>query len=166
MLHLEACQDQTAASRFHNEKIGATMKVFYKNLIKAYTGKCDGLVYYYDPELERILCRRYVKPKATPQNARLAATMKNLKNLNLSEEYITDLKFYAAMARKPGSRLNWQIVFTKLMNALQRTMGVDISTITKGAIYEQNLPCKSVKNAIEAGLLQPILDYQRLNSGM
>jgi hypothetical protein len=142
------------------------MKVFYKNLIKAYTGKCDGLVYYYDPELERILCRRYVKPKATPQNARLAATMKNLKNLNLSEEYITDLKFYAAMARKPGTRLSWQNVFTKLMYALQRESGTDLTTITKGAVYEQNLPCRTVKTAIEAGLLEPILDYARLNAGM
>jgi hypothetical protein len=43
---------------------------------------------------------------------------------------------------------------------------VDIATITKGAIYEQNLPCKSVRAAIDAGLLPPILDYKRLNSGM
>lgn len=142
------------------------MKVFYKNLIKAYTGKCDGLVYYYDPELERILCRRYVKPKATAQNARLAATMQNLKKLNLSQEYITDLKFYAAMARKPGTRLSWQNVFTKLMYALQRESGTDLTTITKGAVYEQNLPCRTVKTAIEAGLLEPILDYARLNAGM
>ena len=142
------------------------MKVFYKNLIKAYTGKCDGLVYYYDPELERILCRRYVKPKATAQNARLAATMQNLKKLNLSQEYITDLKFYAAMARKPGTRLSWQNVFTKLMYALQRKSGTDLTTITKGAIYEQNMPCRTVKTAIEAGLLEPILDYGRLNAGM
>ncbi|MDD4560729.1 MAG: hypothetical protein PHF32_08360 [Candidatus Cloacimonetes bacterium] len=142
------------------------MKVFYKNLIKAYTGKCDGLVYYYDPELERILCRRYVKPRPTPQNARLAATMQNLNKLNLSQEYITDLKFYAAMARKPGTRLSWQNVFTKLMYALQRESGTDLTTITKGAVYEQNLPCRTVKTAIEAGLLEPILDYARLNAGM
>jgi hypothetical protein len=142
------------------------MKVFYKNLLKAYSGKCDGLVYYYDPQLERILCRRYVKPRATAQNAKMAATMKNLKSLNLSDEYITDLKYYAAMARKPGTRLSWINIFTRLMYALQREYGTDISTISKGAIYEQNLPCKSVKSAIEAGLLEPILDYQRLNSGM
>ena len=142
------------------------MKVVFKNMLKAYSGHCDGLVYYYDPQLERILCRRYVKPRPTPQNAKLAATMRNLKSLNLSEGYITDLKYYAAMARKPGTRLSRMIIFTKIMYGMARNMGVDISTITKSAIYEQNLPCKSVKAAIDAGLLEPILDYQRLDSGM
>jgi len=142
------------------------MKVFYKNLIKAYSGHCDGLVYYYDPQLERILCRRYVKPKATAQNKRLAEVMRNLKKLNLSEEYIIDLKYYVAMNRKPGTRQNWQNAFTKLMHALQRNYGVDLATLTKGAIYEQNLPCKSVKAAIDATLLPPVLDYERLNAGI
>ncbi len=142
------------------------MKVFYKNLIKAYSGHCDGLVYYYDPQLDRILCRRYVKPKETPQNLRLAATMQNLKKLKPSPEFKTDLKYYAAMIRKPGTRITWQNVYTKMMYAMQRQYDINLILLTKSAIYEQQLPCICLRDAIEAGLLEPIEGYHRLDSGI
>jgi hypothetical protein len=31
------------------------MKVLFKNLLKAYSGQCDGLVYYYNSQLNRVL---------------------------------------------------------------------------------------------------------------
>jgi len=135
-------------------------------MIKAYSGTCDGLVYYYDPQLERILCRRYVRPRMSTANQNLCHTMQNLKTLELSPEYISDLRSYSRMLRKPGTRIPWFPIFIKLMYALARNLGTDLMTITKSAIYEQDLPCRSVKMAVEAGLLEPIPDYQRLDRDM
>ncbi|NLW18546.1 MAG: hypothetical protein GXY81_02525 [Candidatus Cloacimonetes bacterium] len=39
------------------------MKVTFKNMIQAYQGKCDGLIYYYNPRLKRMLCRSHAKPR-------------------------------------------------------------------------------------------------------
>ena len=61
------------------------MKVTFKNLLKACAGACDGLVYYYNPRLDKILCRRYKRPRTTPQNALLSR----------SEEHTSELQSQA-----------------------------------------------------------------------
>jgi hypothetical protein len=142
------------------------MKVLFKNLLKAYSGQCDGLVYYYHPRLNRVICRRHVIPKSTPQNARLKLVSARLRTLQISAEYITDLRYYAALISERGKYLNWRNVYLKLMYALQRLYGVDLSTISREQIAEQELPCRSVKHAIEAGLLAPVPGYQRLCAEM
>jgi len=143
-----------------------TMKVLFKNMLKAYSGECDGLVYYYNSRLNRVMCRRHVIPKATPQNAKMKVVAEQLKALQISEEYITDLKYYAAISREHGKHLNWRNVFMKLMYAMQSNLEVDLATITREQIFGQNLPCKSVKSAIDAGLLDKIVGYQRLSAEM
>ena len=45
------------------------MKVYFKNMLKAYRGACDGLIYYYNPRLNRLLVRAYVKPRETEKPA-------------------------------------------------------------------------------------------------
>ncbi|MDI3504486.1 MAG: hypothetical protein PWP64_1422, partial [Candidatus Cloacimonadota bacterium] len=40
---------------------------------------------------------------------------------------------------------------------------VDLKTITKAQIIEQDLPCRSVKRAVEDGLLLEIPGYQYLD---
>ena len=142
------------------------MKVIFKNMLKAYSGHCDGLVYYYNPRLNRVICRRHVIPKATPQNARLKVVAARLKSLNISEDYITDLKFYAAIIRDHGSHLNWRNVYVKMMYAMEKRYEIDLSTITREQVASLDLPCKSVRSAIDAGLLEPIVGYQRLISEM
>jgi hypothetical protein len=138
------------------------MKVLFQNILKAYSGTCDGLVYYYNPRLDRVLCRRYVIPKATPQNARLSLVSRKLSALAPSADYITDLKYYAALQRE--RHLSWRNIYMKLMYALKRKYNVDLTLLSKEQIYTQNLPCKSVKQAVEAGLLEPIPGYERLNA--
>lgn len=85
------------------------MKVHYNHMIKAYSGTCDGLVYYYDPQLERILCRRYVRPRMSTANQNLCHTMQNLKTLELSRNIsvTSDLTAECSVNRAPafpGSR--------------------------------------------------------------
>jgi len=56
----------------------------------------------------------------------------------------------------------WTNVYNKLMFAMQKAMPetVDLKTITREQIYEQNLPCKTLKAAIEFGLLPAVKDYE------
>lgn len=140
------------------------MQVIFKNILKAYSGKCDGLIYYYHPGLNRMLCRRHTIPRRSQSNVRFSAISSNLKALNPSPEFCTDLKYYAALYSRPGAQLNWRNVFMRLMYALARQYSVDLSTLTRSEIYSDNLPCRSVKLAIEAGLLEPVTGYERLNS--
>ncbi len=144
------------------------MKAFFRNMVQAYRGKCDGLVYYYNPRLNRIIARQYVKPKPTENTRRFALIVANLKALNPSQGFRSDLDMYVtAFNAKPANRnkpmQNWYNAYTKLMYALAKkydgTQGgenpfvVDLATITREQIYEQNLPCKSVYLAIDSGLL-------------
>jgi hypothetical protein len=158
-----------------------TMKVHFRNMISGYRGKCDGLVYYYNPRLNRILVRPYKKPKPTEHTARFAAIGHNLKTLAPSEGFKADCSVYADLwnhsRRGRHSPIpNWYNVYTKLMYALAKkydgTQGgenpivVDLSTITRTFIYDNDLPCISVKRAIEAGLLTSVNGYDLLTSEM
>ena len=140
------------------------MKVMFKNLLKAYSGQVDGLVYYYDPRLQKVICRRHVIPRETAQNRNLSAVSKHLKELEPSEGYISDLKLYAALSRERGMVLNWRNVYLKMMYGLSREHGINLLELTRDDIYAQNLPVRSLRLAVEAGLLAPVVGYLRLDS--
>jgi hypothetical protein len=142
------------------------MQVILKNILKAYSGKCDGLIYYYHAGLGRLLCRRHTIPRPSESNARFTRIAANLKALNPSPEYCTDLKYYAALISRPGAQLNWRNVFMRLMYAVAREYGANLETLTRADIYAQDLPCKSVKAAIDERLLTPVTGYERLNALM
>jgi len=144
------------------------MKVWFKNMVLAYSGKCDGLVYYYNEKLGRMKSRKYVIPKSTEQNARFTSISVNLKALNISEDYKNDLRDYTLRYStlnqyKTRPCLNWYSVFTLLMWNMSRALGIDLATLTREQIESEELPCRSVKDAVEAGLLPPVLNYQRLD---
>lgn len=138
------------------------MKVLFKDLLKAYSGKCDGLVYYYNPRLDRVLCRRIGKPRETAQNRRLSEISRNLSALDPAAGYILDLKHYAALHSE--RQLNWRNVYIRMMYALEKAYGIDLTLLSREQIETQSLPCRSVKTAIEAGLLAPVPGYERLCS--
>ncbi|HPI25495.1 MAG TPA: hypothetical protein PLO57_03445 [Candidatus Cloacimonadota bacterium] len=138
------------------------MEVVFKNMLKAYSGKCDGLVYYYNSRLGRVLCRKHVIPRQNTHNRRMAAISRNLKALNPSPEFRQDLKLYAALYQ--DAPLSGQNVYIKLMYALARVYGVDLATLTREQIGDQELPCATVKQAVDAGLLAPVQGYDRLTA--
>ncbi|MCK9309439.1 MAG: hypothetical protein M0P99_04135, partial [Candidatus Cloacimonetes bacterium] len=94
------------------------MEVQFKNMLQAYSGKCDGLVYYYNRRLNKIIARRLPQSSNHAGNARLTAISKNLKALKPSEEYRTDLKQYTELLRmkdKTNCFYSWSNIFRKLM---------------------------------------------------
>ena len=133
-----------------------------------YSGTCDGLVYYYNKRLGTMIARKYVYPRQSSQNRRIGSISRNLKALELSPGYKRDLDSYIALASFYGHEkhwTNWLSVFASLMYALAgKYPTVDLLTITRAQIYSENLPCISVKDAVEAGLLAEVHGYEKLSS--
>ena len=143
------------------------MKVHYRYGLSGYSGTIDEAVYYYHPKLKLSLMREYVRPKNKKNTDRMIAIMANLKLLHPSEGYrlnfadylqaYNDLKENSA---KPA--LSWNNLYMKMLYALQKTDSrVDLKTLTREQITEMDLPCKSLKAAVEAGLLPEVKNYQR-----
>ena len=135
------------------------MKVSYKNLIRAYRGKHDGLVYYYHPGLQRHLAREYVAPRSSESNRRIAAVARNLRALDISAGYRGDLRLYLRLldshADTEGTfRGNYWMLFTRLMWNLADCYCLDLETVTREDLA--GLPCATVKDAVEAGLLAQV----------
>ena len=151
------------------------MRAYFKNMLQAYRGTCDGLVYYYNPRLQRIIVRPHVKPRPSAQTRRFAAIARNLKALAPSEAFKRDLAVYTDIYnRRLGSKSrpehilsNWYNAFMKMMYALQASdPGIDLEFLERIHIENNDLPCRSVKRAVEAGLLEPVPGYELLDKLM
>jgi len=141
------------------------MKVKFKNMLNHFTGKCDGIIYYYHPVYNRVLARREPRMPKTAANERMGRIARRLRDLQVSEGYRDDLRSYAwaSRAEHPGSGpLSWVNVLNRLFWSLSRQMGIDLEEISRQQIIEQNLPVSSVKAAVEAGLLEPVQGWQNL----
>ena len=157
------------------------MKVYYKNLIKSYSGNFDDLIYCYNPRLKCYYARSHSPRRKTAQNQLYADIAKNMKRLSPSPEYRQDLTNYVnAYNSKKEYREhplnNWYNAFTKLMWNMAKTYSlngipltenstlINLTTLTREDIIEYNLPCRTVKQAIEAGLLPVVPGYEFYNN--
>lgn len=142
------------------------MKVKCQYGIKGMVGKKDGAVFYYHPRLKQYLMRAWVKTKKSAATDRAAAIMRNVANLQPSDAYKDDLRNYIYQynelkdyAHKPLT--NWNNAFLKLLYAMQKQYEtVDLETLTRDQIYSEELPCITLKLAIEAGLLPKVKHYE------
>ena len=148
------------------------MKVRLKNNILSYTGKCDDLVYYYNNKFGRTCCRPYYKPKPGPQHSIFAQRASNIKALNFSPGYLNDLKVYtdiwnsrAATRDKPYANF-WNVLMVMLYKMIKMYPQYDLATITRDDIEMNLLPCLSVYQACEAGLLKKVNGYELLTAQM
>jgi hypothetical protein len=144
------------------------MKVRYKKAMCGYSGTVDEAVYYYHSGMDENLMRKYVRPKISMSNQRLRDTMANLKQIAPSAGYRRNLKDYllAYKSRKEhrGEHLlTWNNLFLRLMFAMEKAYPeVFLTTLTREQIFAENLPCLTVRQAVEAGLLPQVEGYQRL----
>ena len=149
------------------------MRAYFKNMIQAYRGTCDGLVYYYNPRMKRVIVRPYVKPRETENTRRFGRIARNLKALNLSPGFKSDLSVYVDIHNRRTANAdviltNWYIAFTRLMWNLanQSPETIDLETLSRAYIELHDLPCRSVKRAVDAGLLPPVNGYELLDREM
>ena len=145
------------------------MKAILKNMLLAYTGKCDGLVFYYNKRLDRVLARSLPQWKPNANNDGLSRVAHQLKALEVSEGYRRDLKTYTELYRArygDSNCVGWYNLFNKLMWALSKDCNIDLAGITREQIYSGDLHCVSVKRSVEAGLLPEVDGYERLDCSL
>ncbi|HQP62758.1 MAG TPA: hypothetical protein PK713_01745, partial [Candidatus Cloacimonas sp.] len=90
--------------------------------------------------------------------------------LQPSEVYKNDLRLY--LLRHNGLKANrykqlrsWVNLYHLLMaNMAKLYPEIDLKTITREQIYQENLPCISVKKAVEAGVLPQVNGYERMEA--
>lgn len=141
------------------------MRVVYKYGLGGYRGRMDGVVYCYDRYLGRSYVRRAVYPKITEKNKAFGNANANLFKLNPSQGYRDDLYYYMARYRNlkeaNWSMRSWSSFYLKLMYCMAKADGsINLGTLTREEIYSRNLPCISVKHAVEAGLFPVVYGYQ------
>lgn len=144
------------------------MKVHFKYGLQGYSGYLDDAIFYYNPKIRQTLMRPYVYPRLNHNNERVTTIMSNLKLINPSEGYRQNLKDYIMFyndskeyGHKPLSA--WNTAWLKMMYAMQKAMPmeVDLKTITRQQIIIDDLPCRTLKTAIEFGLLPAMPGYER-----
>ncbi|MBM4403140.1 MAG: hypothetical protein FJ042_01945 [Candidatus Cloacimonetes bacterium] len=148
------------------------MKAVWKNLAP-YTGKADELVYYYNRRVGRVLCRKKPDRKPDVTNKTFGGKQRQIYSIELSEAYLKDLRRYAEdYAKLPQQKDKaypvWTNLYSKMMYAMEKAdpEKVDLATITKAQIKAQDLPCRSVKRAVEAGLLPEVKGWEKLKHEM
>ncbi|MBM4399293.1 MAG: hypothetical protein FJ041_03050 [Candidatus Cloacimonetes bacterium] len=145
------------------------MKAYFKNLLSGLSGVLDDKILYYHSVLEVCLLRSKPEFEPNSRTERLKQIMQNLQGINPSAEYKQNFKDYLIQynnlkANKHKRLISWSNLYLKMFYAMQKALPeVDLLTITREQIEMQNLPCKTVKNAIDAGLLPKVNDYQRYN---
>jgi len=145
------------------------MKVHFNWGVKGFSGYKDRAVFYYTERLGQGYMRSFTYPSRNPSAERTKLVMANLKLIQPSQDY--RLNFFDYMLAYNDLRdlckrpmLCWNNLYIRMLYAMQKsTPGIDLATLTREDIYEQNLPCISVKSAIEAGLLPEVKNYQRFN---
>ncbi|HRY83610.1 MAG TPA: hypothetical protein P5533_03140 [Candidatus Cloacimonadota bacterium] len=145
------------------------MKVELKYNQKYYSGRLDDLIYYFHPGLGKMLARK--RPLRMPGSAakeRFGAVSRNLKDLIQNPDYKTDLKIYSELLKEAeliSRGASWYQLFTKLMWKMQELLPeLDLASLSRQDILDQSLPCRSVKHAVESGLVAMVEGYQRLNN--
>ena len=142
------------------------MKVVFKNMVGGFTGRGDDMIYYYLPRLNGAYVRRRPRPVESEQHRRLAAVQRNLRLIHPAADYIQDFKDYMVLYNQM-SRNKWHPVFVwnnlyqKMLYAMAaQDDSIDLTILSRADIYANNLPCVSLKTAVEAGLLPKVKGWE------
>ncbi len=147
------------------------MKVKLSHGISALSGKKDSVVYCYSKESDAVYSRGYVKPDESVANVSFTAIQKNLWNLHPSEEYKNDLRRYIEVFNRVRPRRlapmhKWTNLYVLMLFEMQRRMPqqVNLATLTREQIIEQDLPCRSVAAAVQGNLILPVAGWEEMNA--
>jgi len=142
------------------------MKVNLENGLKGYTGRSGEIVYCYNRLLGTVYSRRNTYPRLTEANHKTGSITANLFGIQPSKPYKTDLYWYlvrynALPVNNRHPVRSWSNLYLKLMYEMAKAdPSIDLRTLTREEIYLRDLPCISVKKAVEAELLPKVLEWE------
>jgi hypothetical protein len=146
-------------------------KVKSARMLQGIAGNVDGMIYYVNKRTGLTLARKMFKFKNHPGQPAFRTAQKKIYAIHPSQAYQMNLRDYLALyngleANEQKQLTTWSNVYNKLMFAMQKAMPekVDLKTITRAQIESQNLPCRTLKAAIDAGLLPKVKGYERLTN--
>ena len=152
------------------------MKVTFKGAIGSYSGYYDQMVFSPTPNKLGSIARKWVKPKATPQQSVLKTISGNLKTIwdAADPAYKQDLKDYASKINVEMSSshevytayTNGYAEFVRMMYAWRDSdvEHVFLETVSVSDIVSMEAPVVSVVDAITAGLLANVPGSELLDS--
>lgn len=145
------------------------MKVSYNEGMGVLSGKFSEIVYCFSRRFGYKYARKRVYPTLTHVNEAIGSKSRAIWALSPSEAYQKDLKEYVwaydSMRKNYRTPLRaWSCLYTKLMYQMEKAFPeLDLRTINREYIYEHDLPCISIKKAVEAGLLTKVKDWESLD---
>ncbi len=105
-----------------------------------------------------------------PQHNDYRQISASLRAIKPSQAYKNDFKVYTSLYKDlPDAKKSvsgWYNLYVKMLWDMQKAGLADLKTLTRQQIYDGDLPCKSVKSAVEAGLLPEVLNYQSLDNNI
>ena len=136
------------------------MKVKFVSCVSGLSGKMEEYVMCIDKKTGAVWMREYVKPETTEHNHHVGSVAKNISLFKsaVSDGYLEDLKDYAdrynlATMGQPG-KLTGYTSLLKMLYALKKAIPVvDLLTLTPQDVVDSDLPIKTVKEAIQNGIL-------------
>ncbi len=146
------------------------MRLSLLPLITGLSGRLGKLVFCIEKKSGACWTRLYVKPEITEHNHEIGSAAKNLSTIyhQVNEGYMDDLKDYV-------DRFNLEYLehkgymktfpcFMKMMYAMKRKHpSVNLKTLTIDQIMSEDLPVRSIREAVEHELLPVVKRYQELN---
>jgi len=134
------------------------------------SGQAGDLVYCINKRTGKTYARRYEYPTLGENHHKMGGIAKNLFKIQHSDGFKYDCRnyayAYATLRNNRGAGIwTWSNCFLHLMYAMAKRMpDIDLSTLTREEIYSRDLPCISIKRAVEAGLLDKVTDYRRMDA--
>jgi hypothetical protein len=120
----------------------------------------DGLLVYYSPKFGRNIARRYTKPKVTERIRIFGSKQKHLSIIweQASTAYKQDMKIYAGLLARATmkQRGSFCLFVTMCWNWQKANPGEDVLNLSRERIISEDLPLKTIHNAMLAGLLEEI----------
>jgi hypothetical protein len=145
------------------------MKTKLNASFKAMSGRLGKLVYCCDKDGNVCWVREYSYPEITEHNHEIGDIGKNLGKYKkaVSTPYLTDLKDYIDRYRHSpnctSGYINYASMLTKMMYALKKAgYPVDLYTVTPQVVVDNAFPVRTVKEAIENGLIPMVKRYDDL----
>ncbi len=146
------------------------MKLSLLPLLTGLSGRLGKLVFCIEKSSGACWTRYYVYPELTEHNHNIGSVGKNMSIIYHSANigYIEDLKNYVDRYNLSGfgsnGRLRAFTCFTKMLYNLKKSHeSVNLKTLTIEQIMNDDLPVRSIKEAIDNQLLPAVSRYQELN---
>jgi hypothetical protein len=145
----------------------------FHNSHKGFSGMVDDLMYRMYNSNEFCLAGKFVKPTPTANTLLMKTISKNLSAVYNSAQaaYKADLKTYSRkykllIDKKAQLPPNSKSLFIKMLWAWRKVNPVenDLTVVTAEDIIDKNAPCKSVKDAVDAGYLPHVAGYETLTN--